>query len=109
MNEALEKHQAHELIERLPDAQIATVIRFLQFILLDSVTRALATAPPDDEPVTDQDRGRFHGGQAWFAQRGGKGIPMRNVVAECGFKLEEFPLDRRARSGPSYSHASFSK
>jgi hypothetical protein len=34
---------------------------------------------------------------------------MENVVAECGFRLEDFPLDRRARSGPSYSHASFSK
>jgi hypothetical protein len=94
MNGVSEKHHAHELIERLPDAQIATAVRFLEFMLLDPVSRALATAPPDDEPVTEQDRRRFHGGQTWFAQRGGKGIPMENVLAECGFKPEDFPLDK---------------
>ncbi len=94
MNGVSEKHHAHELIERLPDAQIATAVRFLEFMLLDPVARALATAPPDDEPVTEQERRRFHGGQTWFAQRGGKGIPMENVLAECGFKPEDFPLDK---------------
>jgi hypothetical protein len=49
--------------------------------------------PPDDEPVTEQDRRRFHAGQAWFAQRGGKGIPMVDVLAECGLKPEDFPSD----------------
>jgi hypothetical protein len=61
-----EKQHAHELIERLPDSQIATAVRFLEFMLLDPVARAVATAPPDDEPVTEQDRLRFHKGQAWF-------------------------------------------
>ena len=89
-----EKNHAHELIERLPDSEIATAVRFLEFMLLDPVARALATAPPDDEPVTDQDRHRFRAGQAWFAHRGGKGIPMENVLAECGFKPEDFPLDK---------------
>jgi hypothetical protein len=50
-------------------------------MMLDPVMRALATAPPDDEPVTEQDRERFRGGQAWFAQRGGEGISMENVLA----------------------------
>ncbi|MGA2215742.1 MAG: hypothetical protein ABSH31_20895 [Bryobacteraceae bacterium] len=58
MNGASEKHHAHELIERLPDSQIPTAVRFLEFMLLDPVRRALATAPPDDEPVTEQDRHR---------------------------------------------------
>jgi len=93
MNEVSEKHRAHELIERLPDAEIATAVRFLEFILLDPVARALATAPPDDEPVTEQDRRRFRGGQTWFAQRG-KGIPMEDVLAESGLKSDDFPLDK---------------
>jgi hypothetical protein len=66
-------------MERLPDSQIATAVRFLEFMLLDSVRRALATAPPDDESVTEQDRQRFQNGQAWFAQHG-KGIPMEDVL-----------------------------
>jgi hypothetical protein len=91
MNGATEKDRAHELIERLPDSQIATAIRFLEFMLLDPIARAVATAPPDDEPVTERDRSRFHAGGVWFAQRGGKGIPMEEILAEHGLKLEDFP------------------
>jgi hypothetical protein len=77
-----EKQDAHQLIEQLPDSQIATAVRFLEFMLLDPVARAVSTAPPDDEPVTEQDRRRFRDGQAWFRQRGGKGVPMEDVLAE---------------------------
>ena len=91
MNGATEKHHAHELIERLPDSQIGTAVRFLEFMLLDPIARAAAMAPPDDEPVTEQDRRRMQDGQAWFAQRGGKGIPMEEVLAEFGLKPEDFP------------------
>lgn len=93
MDGASEKHHAHELIERLPDSQVATAVRFLEFMLLDPVRRALATAPPDDEPVTEQDLQRFHKGQALFAQHG-KGIPMEDVLAEFGRKSEDFHLDK---------------
>ena len=93
MNEVSEKHHAHELIERLADSQLATAVRFLEFMLLDPVARAAATAPPDNEPVTEQDRQRFRDGQAWFGQRG-KGIPMEDVLAELGLKSEDFPLDK---------------
>ena len=46
----------------------------------------------DDEPVTEEDRRRFQEGQAWFAQRDGKGIPMEDVLADFGLKLQDFPL-----------------
>ena len=63
MNGATEKHHAH-----------------------DPIARAVATAPPDDEPVTEQDQHRLHAGEAWYAQRGGKGIPMEEVLADFGLK-----------------------
>jgi len=91
MNAVPEKQHAHELIERLPASQIATAVRFLEFMLLDPVARAVATAPPDNEPVTEQDRLRFHNGQAWLRQRGGKGVPMDDVLAEFDLKPEDFP------------------
>jgi hypothetical protein len=91
METASDKQHAHELIERLPAAQISTAVRFLEFMLLDPVARAVATAPADDEPVTEQDRQRFHDGQSWFAQHGGKGIPMEDVLAEFDLKPEDFP------------------
>jgi hypothetical protein len=91
MNAAPEKQHAHELIERLPDAQIATAVRFLEFMLLDPVARAVAAAPPDDEPVTEQDRLRFQNGQAWFRQHGGKGVAMEDVLAEFDLTPKDFP------------------
>ncbi|MGP8244863.1 MAG: hypothetical protein ACLQVN_10145 [Bryobacteraceae bacterium] len=90
MDRATEKLHAHELIERLPGSQLATAIRLLEFMLLDPVARAVAMAPPDDEPVTEQDRSRFHAGRAWFAQHG-KGTPMQEILAEFGLKPEDFP------------------
>jgi len=84
-----DKQHAHELIDRLQTSQISTAVRFLEFMLLDPAAHAVATAPPDDEPVTEQDRRRFHDGQAWFAQRGGKGIPMEDVLAEFGLKPDD--------------------
>lgn len=91
-----ERDRAHELIERIPRSQIGTAVRFLEFILADPVHRSLTTAPADNEPVTDEDRRRFLGGQAWFSKRGGKGIPMEEVLAEFGVKTEDFlPEDDR--------------
>ena len=84
-----DKQHAHELIDRLQASQISTAVRFLEFMLLDPAAHAVATDPPDDEPVTDQDRRRFRDGQAWFAQRGGKGIPMEDVLAEFGLKSDD--------------------
>jgi hypothetical protein len=47
-----EREHAHALIERIPSSEITTVVRFMEFVLADPVSRAWATAPCDDEPVT---------------------------------------------------------
>jgi len=89
MNRVPEKHHAHELIERLPDSQIGTAVRFLEFMLLDPVARTLATAPPDDEPVTEQDRRAVAASREYFRQDPEGGIPFEQVVAECGFTMDQ--------------------
>lgn len=45
MGTVLEKQHAHELIERMPDAQITTAVRFLEFMLLAALLRG--RAPPN--------------------------------------------------------------
>ena len=92
---APDKQYAHELIERLSASQISTAVRFLEFMLVDPVARAVAAAPPDDEPVTGEDHRRFLEGQAWFRQRGSKGVPMAGLLAEFDLKQED--LQRRLR------------
>jgi hypothetical protein len=91
MENASDRRHAHELIERLQTSQIAAAVRFMEFMLLDPVSLAVVTAPADDEPVTEQDRRRFHDGQAWFAKPGNKGVPMEDVLAEFDLKPEDFP------------------
>ena len=91
---AVEKNQALELLERLDAGQRIAAVRFMQFLLLDPVAIAAAMVPPDDEPVNDEDRRRFHEGKAWFAERDGKGIPMEDVLAEFGLKTKDFPLNQ---------------
>lgn len=97
MSGASEKEHAHELIERLRPSQTAMAVRFLEFMLLDPVARAVATAAPDDEPVTGEDRRRFNEGQAWLAQREGKGVPMEDVLAGFGLKPDDFPPSEDAQ------------
>ena len=75
--------KAHELLGQLEPNKLAAVVRLLEVMIND-----------DHEPVTDEDRCRFHEGQAWFEQRGGKGIPMEDVLSEFGLKSENFPLNK---------------
>jgi hypothetical protein len=87
-----DKHHAHELIERVPAAQIDVVVRFLEFILLDPVSRSIATAPVDDEPLTADEEQALDRADAWLEQRGGRGIPHEEVLAEFGLTTKDFPL-----------------
>ena len=87
---ASDKQRAHELIHRVPPHQMTAAVRFLEFLLLDPVSRAAAMAPPDDEPITEEDRRRFLDGKAAIA-RGEPGIAMEDLLAEFGLRPEEFP------------------
>ena len=76
--------KAHELIGQLGPDQLAAVVQLLEVMIHDD----------EDESVTDEDRRRFREGKAWFAQHGGHGIPMEEVLAEFGLKPEDFPLNK---------------
>jgi hypothetical protein len=75
--------KAHELLGQLNPGKLAAVVHLLE-VMIDN----------EDEPVTDEDRRRFHEGQAWFAKGGGQGIPMEDVLAEFGLKTADFPLTK---------------
>jgi len=87
-----DKQHAHELIERLPASEIETAVRFLEFMLLDPVARAIATAPVDDEPLTAEEEQALSRADAWLKERGGRGIPHEEVLAEFGLTPKDFPL-----------------
>ncbi len=74
--------KAHELLGHLNPGKLAAVVHLLEVMV------------HDEEPVMEEDRRRFREGQAWFAQRGGQGIPMEDVMAEFGLKPKDFPLTK---------------
>jgi hypothetical protein len=75
-----ELKQAHALLDQLPPAKLGAVRSLLE-VMVD-----------DDEPVSDEDRRRFHEGQTFFDS--GKGIAMEDVLAEFGMNPTDFPLSK---------------
>ena len=81
-----ERRQAHELIERLTPSQVSAVVGLLE-ALLDPVARAIATAPVDDEPLTEEDKKALEEARQWLQHN--QGIPHEQVLAELGITREE--------------------
>jgi hypothetical protein len=81
-----EKQQAHKLIERLPATQLSAVVGLLE-AMLDPVSRALASAPFDDEPVTAEEEKALAEASEWSKHN--KAIAHDQVLAELGISQEE--------------------
>ena len=81
------KQQAHELIERLPPDTVETAVRFLEFMLLDPVSRSLALAGVDEQ-LTDQERRALNTSKDWLSRNAG--IPHEQILAEMDLKAEDF-------------------
>ena len=86
---AIEKHHAHELIERLAPRQVSAVVGLLE-AMLDPVSRAIANAPMDDEPETEEERRAVADSKVWFDQRRGQGIAHEEVLADFGLTPDNF-------------------
>lgn len=83
---ANEKQQAHELIDRLPPNQLSALIGLLETIL-DPVSRAIANAPVEDEPLTEDEKTALDEAREWLQHN--KTIPHEQVLAELGITQEE--------------------
>ena len=81
-----ERQQAHAYLDYLPDAQLSAVCGLLE-AMLNPVSRALANAPLDDEPVTEEEERAVAEAREWLTHN--PGIPFEQVIAELGFTMEE--------------------
>jgi hypothetical protein len=77
-----EKQQLHELVEKLPDEQLSSALRYLNFLCADEVLLSLLNAPKDDEPYTDGQRKRDGEAEASIAR--GEGISHEEILREHG-------------------------
>ena len=77
------REHAHQLLDRLAPGQLEAVTRLLEVML-----------PPEedddeDEELTEEDRRAVAASREYFRNNPDGGIPFEDVVAECGFTMEE--------------------
>jgi hypothetical protein len=72
------KQHVHQLIEQLGPDQIAAVLQLLEVMV-----------EPGDEPLTEEDRGAVAASREYFRQNPEGGIPFEQVVADCGFTMDQ--------------------
>ena len=83
------RQEVHALIDHLRPAQLAAVRELLESIV-DPVSRAIALAPDDDEPLTPEDCAAIDRAMEWFKHN--EGIPHEEVLAEFELTMDDFPL-----------------
>ena len=85
-NSNQERQQAHALLDMLP-AEKLNAVRSLLEVMVDPVSRALANAPVDDEPTTEDEERAVAEAREWL--KNNPGIPFEQVVTELGLTMEE--------------------
>jgi len=79
------KDQLHQLVDRLPDSEIQTALKLLaalQFTTENPVLLSILTAPPDDEPYTEEQQHEDEEAHARIQR--GEGIPHDEILKEFG-------------------------
>jgi hypothetical protein len=82
------RQQAHELIDRIAPSQVSAVVGLLE-TMIDPVSRAIANAPWDDEPETEDERRAVAESKAWMDKHSGKGVPYEEILSEYGLSSED--------------------
>lgn len=75
-----DRERLHELVEDLPESEVHAALRFVEYLRNaedDPVLKALRDAPPDDEPVTEEDVAALE--EAWEDVRQGRLISHEEI------------------------------
>jgi hypothetical protein len=78
------RESLHELIDRIPEEQIAAAQRFLEALATSAAFRAARSAPSDDEPITSGDAEAIARSQRDI--QAGKVVSHEDVLREFGVR-----------------------
>jgi hypothetical protein len=76
-----ERQQAHALLDMLPQEKLAAVRGLLE-VLVEPLSRSLASAPVEEEEVTPETAAALDRARASLAR--GEGIPHEDILREFG-------------------------
>ena len=77
------REQAHQLIDRMPETQLFSLVRFLETIV-NPAAAALRDAPLDGEPESEDEKSAVSAAHLWLRNNGGKGIPHAEAMRMLG-------------------------
>jgi hypothetical protein len=75
----MDRQHAHQLLDQLGPSQFDAIAKLLEVMIGDH----------DDEELTAEDRRAVVASRAYFQQNPEGGIPFEQVVAECGFTMDQ--------------------
>ena len=78
---AIDRQQAHQLIDRLDPGQLAAVTHLLE-AMVDPVALSIANAPVEDEKITPETAAALDRARASIER--GEGIPHNEMLREFG-------------------------
>jgi predicted transcriptional regulator len=80
----MNRQALHQLLDRIPDSEIAAAERYLEYLAASPAYRAAALAPADDESVTPGDAAAIR--RALEDLRAGRVVSHEEVRGEFGLK-----------------------
>ena len=76
-----ERQQAHALLDMLPQEKL-TAVRSLLEVMVEPLSRSLASAPVEEEEVTPETGAALDRARASLAR--GEGVPHQDILREFG-------------------------
>jgi hypothetical protein len=78
------RQHAHNLIDRMPEAQLNGLVRFLETIVEPAVSRV----PLEDEEISDEEERAVSEAREWLKHH--QPIPHEEVLAEFGLTMADW-------------------
>jgi hypothetical protein len=82
-----QREHAQQLLNRLASDQVDAVVHLME-VMLDPVSRKLASAPLEDEEIGEEEERAVAEAREWSKRN--KPIPHEQVLAELGLTIADF-------------------
>ena len=80
-----DQQHAHALLDRVPENQISTAVRFLESLLVAQVHAN--TAAVEDEEIGEEEERAVARSKEWFQHN--DGIPFEKLVTDMGYTMAQ--------------------
>jgi hypothetical protein len=82
-----DRTHAQQLLEHLAPQQVAAVIHLME-VMLDPLSRKLASAPPEDEMISPEEEDAVDEARQW--RKHNKPVSHEEVMADFGLTMDDF-------------------